>query len=37
MASGFFPELIGTAGVSRVACRDIELGVAKAIEDRRRA
>ena len=33
MASGFFPEPIGTAGVSRVACRDIALGVAKAIED----
>ncbi len=33
-AEGFFPEPIGTAGVSRVACADIALGVAKAIEDR---
>ncbi len=32
--AGFFPEPIGTAGVSRVACADIALGVAKAIEDR---
>ena len=36
MASGFFPEPIGTGGVSRVACRDIALGVAKAIEDQGR-
>lgn len=36
MESGFFPEPIGTTGVSRVACRDIALGVAKAIEDRGR-
>lgn len=36
MASGFFPEPIGTTGVSRVACRDIALGVAKAVEDQGR-
>ena len=36
LASGFFPEPIGTSGVSRVACRDIALGVAKAIEDQGR-
>lgn len=36
MASGFFPEPIGTAGVSRVACRDVALAVAKAVEDQGR-
>ena len=36
MSSGFFPEPIGMAGVSRVACRDIALGVAKAVEDQGR-
>ena len=33
MAKGFFPEPIGTSGVSRIACRDIASAAAKAIED----
>lgn len=36
MASGFFPKPIGTAGVSRVACRDVALAVVKAVEDQGR-
>lgn len=36
MKEGFFPEPIGMSGVSRVACRDIALGAAKAIEDQGR-
>ena len=30
---GFFPEPIGSKGVSRMAIRDIAVGVVKAIED----